>query len=631
MPLDNQIVVGMSGHIDHGKTALVKALTGKDTDILDQEKARGMTIDIGFAFLNSKITIIDVPGHEKFVKNMMSGCSGIDIAILVIAADDGIMPQTREHFEIIKLLNVKHGFIILNKIDLVDPDWIELVLKDIDELTRGSFMSEPKVVQTSAVNNLGLDEVKNHIVDLSSKIPLKKESGLFRMHIDRAFSKTGFGTIVTGTVSGGSLSVGEMVEILPSGTQSKVRNIQTHGSDVNKAIIGERAAINLNNISSSDLSRGYHLSVVDSYKEVGSFIAEISLIDTKENNIKSNQRVRVHLGTKEVMARIGIIKSFIDNGIDKIIAHIKLENKLVFGIGDRFIVRHYSPVITIAGGIVFDKCSSNDWKEIKKLGLELAGKSTQDRIHSIIYNIPSSNPLQLLNVQRVLNMSKIEFDELLDVDNRYEIISYKSISWVLPKDKISLLRDRLMKIISDFHVKNKMIEGCNKKILSQKSGIEENLLTYLLEEMAKEELIKTNLNYWSLMDFSIGISKNDLKYKEIILNYIYKNNFIDISNGQFLLDNSISKEVFFGIVGFLETEDEIIKIESNIFISSEKLHAIKSSIYDFLDKNDSISVPKFKEINQLTRKFAIPVLEYLDKINYTYRFGNERKLSKDKK
>ena len=631
MSIDNQIVVGMSGHIDHGKTALVKALTGKDTDILDQEKARGMTIDIGFAFLDSKITIIDVPGHEKFVKNMMSGCSGIDIAILVIAADDGVMPQTREHFEIIKLLNVKHGFVVLNKIDLVESDWIELVLKDIEELTVGSFMSGSKVIQTSAINDIGLDKVRSHIAYLSNDIPPKKESGLFRMHIDRSFSKSGFGTVVTGTVSSGSLNVGEMVEILPSGVKSKVRNIQTHGRDVDKAIIGERAAINLNNISSSDLSRGYHLSVLDSYKEVESFIAEISLINIKENNIKSNQRVRIHSGTKEVMARIGIIKQLVDDNVDKIIAYVKLEGKLVVGLGDRFIVRHYSPVVTIAGGIVFDKCSKNSWKEIKRLGLDLAGKPIEDRIYSIIYNIPPNNPLQLCNVESVLNMSEIEFNELLDRDDRYEVVTYKKISWVLPKDKILLLKNQLMEIISDFHDSNQMVEGCNKKILFQKSGIEENLLTYLLDEMSKEKSIKVNLNFWSLFDFNIGISKDDLIYKERILDYVFENDFIDISNGTFLLENSISKEVFFGIVSFLETEHKITKIDSNIFVSQEKLKAMKSSTYTFLSKHDSISVPQFKELNQLTRKFAIPVLEYLDKIKYTYRFGNERKLSEGSK
>ncbi len=630
MSIDNQIVVGMSGHIDHGKTALVKALTGKDTDSLDQEKQRGMTIDIGFAFLDNQITIIDVPGHEKFVKNMMSGCSGIDIAILVIAADDGVMPQTTEHFEILKLLNIKYGFIVLNKIDLVEKEWLDLVKKDIEELTKDSFMSNPNMIEASAINDIGTELIKNKIIELSKGVPRKKESGLFRMHIDRTFSKTGFGTIVTGTISSGVLNTGDTVEILPSKNLSKVRNIQTHGKDVNRAIVGERAAINLNNISSTDLSRGYHLSAPNSFNEVSSYIAEISLINSEEQNIKNNQRIRIHLGTKEVMGRISIIKEYTENSINKIMAHIKLENKLVLGLGDRFIIRRYSPVVTIGGGIVFDKCYNKNWKEIKKVGLDFIGKNLYNRIYHIINNISVLSPLELSTVQSRLNISKENFDEILNNDDRYLVVSYNSFSWVLSNEKIISLKNKIKSILNNFHSENPMVEGCNKKILFQKAKIHENLLTYLLESLSKEKIIKNNLNYWSLFDFNIGINKKDLQFKDMISNHINKNDFIDIKNHKFFLDNEINKDVFFGIIKFLESEGAIIKINPDIIISIEKMKSIKESMQVFLKKNDSIGVPEFKEINNLTRKFAIPVLEYLDKINFTYRLGNKRKLSKDK-
>jgi len=630
MSIDNQIVVGMSGHIDHGKTALVKALTGKDTDSLDQEKQRGMTIDIGFAFLDNQITIIDVPGHEKFVKNMMSGCSGIDIAILVIAADDGVMPQTTEHFEILKLLNIKYGFIVLNKIDLVEKEWINLVKKDIEELTKDSFMSNPNIIEASAINNIGTELIKNKIIELSKGVPRKKESGLFRMHIDRTFSKTGFGTIVTGTISSGVLNTGDTVEILPSKNLSKVRNIQTHGKDVNRAIVGERAAINLNNISSTDLSRGYHLSAPNSFNEVSSYIAEISLINSEEQNIKNNQRIRIHLGTKEVMGRISIIKEYTENSINKIMGHIKLENKLVLGLGDRFIIRRYSPVVTIGGGIVFDKCYNKNWKEIKKVALDFIGKNLYNRIYHIINNISALSPLELSTVKSRLNISKENFDEILKNDDRYLVVSYNSFSWVLPNEKIISLKNKIRSILDNFHSKNPMVEGCNKKILFQKAKIDENLLTYLLESLSKEKIIKNNLNYWSLFDFNIGINKEDLQFKDMISDHINKNDFIDIKNYKIFLDNGIDKDIFFGIIKFLESEGAIIKINPDIIISIEKMKSIKESIQFFLKKNSSIGVPEFKEINNLTRKFAIPVLEYLDKINFTYRLGNKRKLSKDK-
>ena len=627
MSIDNQVVVGMSGHIDHGKTSLVQALTGKNTDSLDQEKLRGMTIDIGFAYLENKVTIIDVPGHEKFVKNMLSGSTGIDIAVLVIAADDGVMPQTKEHFEILKLLNIKNGFIVLNKVDLVEEDWIELVKKDILDLTDSSFMHNTKIIETSVVKKIGIDDVKQQIIEMGSTIPSKENTGLFRMHIDRTFSKTGFGTVVTGTVSSGSVSVGETVEILPGNQQSKIRNIQTHGKDVDKTNIGERAAINLNNISSADLSRGYHLSKPKTYQENNSFIAEISIIDKNKYSIKSNQRVRVHLGTKEVMARISIIKNDIESDQSKIMALFKLENSLVCGIGDRFIIRQYSPVVTIGGGIIYDITRDKVWKDIKKLASDFIDKNRNERLYSIVSNISSEQPLEYKNIENYLNMSKIEFDSILSNDDRYEIIEHNKISWVVAKSNTKLLIESIKKFILDYHTQNPMIEGCNKKVIGQKIKIEENFLTFLLEKMKNNKIIKSNLNFWSMYDFSLGLNDKDLKYKDQILSYLKENDFIDISNNDFFIKNSIDKDVFFGIANYLESKNDIVKIDANIFVSYDKILLMKKMISDFFKMNDSLSVPEFKEITNLTRKYAIPVLEYFDKINFTFRVENRRKLS----
>ena len=627
MSIDNQVVVGMSGHIDHGKTSLVQALTGKNTDSLDQEKLRGMTIDIGFAYLENKVTIIDVPGHEKFVKNMLSGSTGIDIAVLVIAADDGVMPQTKEHFEILKLLNIKNGFIVLNKVDLVEEDWIELVKKDILDLTDSSFMHNTKIIETSVVKNIGIDDVKQQIIEMGSTIPSKENTGLFRMHIDRTFSKTGFGTVVTGTVSSGSVSVGETVEILPGNQQSKIRNIQTHGKDVDRTNIGERAAINLNNISSADLSRGYHLSKPKTYQENNSFIAEISIIDKNKYSIKSNQRVRVHLGTKEVMARISIIKNDIESDQNKIMALFKLENSLVCGIGDRFIIRQYSPVVTIAGGIIYDITRDKVWKDIKKLASDFIDKNRNERLYSIVSNISSEQPLEYKNIENYLNMSKIEFDSILSNDDRYEIIEHNKISWVVAKSNTKLLIESIKKFISDYHTQNPMTEGCNKKVIGQKIKIEENFLTFLLEKMKNKKIIKSNLNFWSMYDFSLGLNDKDLKYKDQILGYLKENDFIDISNNDFFIKYSIDKDVFFGIANYLESKNDIVKIDANIFVSYDKILLMKKMISDFFKVNESLSVPEFKEITNLTRKYAIPVLEYFDKINFTFRVENRRKLS----
>ena len=420
MSIKKQIVVGMSGHIDHGKTSIVKLLTGKDTDTLKQEQERGMTIDLGFAFLDDQITIIDVPGHEKFVKNMMSGSSGIDLAALVIAADDGIMPQTKEHFDILQLLNIQNGFIILNKIDLVEKEWLELVENEIKELLKGSFLEGCKIIHTSASNKIGIDIIKETILELSLQIPDKKRNGIFRMHIDRVFSKTGFGTVVTGTISSGSISIGDSLDLIPSFKNVKVRSIQTHGVDVRNAFAGERAAINLNNIDSNNLKRGFHLSKKNTYSEVKLIIAELKLIKSEPFKFKNNQRLRVHLGTREVMSRISIINSS-NKGL---IVLFKLEKPLVGAMGDRFIIRSYSPVRTIAGGIIIEIPTNNNWKEIKNFNSDILELDYKDRIYKIINNLPSSDPLEALDVEKKINISLDDFNLIMKNDNRKTILTY---------------------------------------------------------------------------------------------------------------------------------------------------------------------------------------------------------------
>jgi len=238
-----QTVIGLSGHIDHGKTALVKALTGVNTDSLTEEQKRGMTIDIGFAFLDENITLIDVPGHEKFVKNMMAGVSAVDVALLVVAADDGVMPQTREHFEILNLLDIPLGIVAINKIDLADKDWLELVELDIGELLQGSFMEDAPILKVSAETGDGVTQLKTTLLDLCKKVPDKQDRGIFRLHVDRVFSMKGYGTVVTGTVNSGSLKIGDTVELLPGSVKSKVRGLQSHGEEVQQVETGDRAAI----------------------------------------------------------------------------------------------------------------------------------------------------------------------------------------------------------------------------------------------------------------------------------------------------------------------------------------------------------------------------------------------------
>ena len=623
MSINKQIVVGMSGHIDHGKTSIVKHLTGKNTDTLKQEQERGMTIDLGFAFLNDQITIIDVPGHEKFVKNMMSGSSGIDIAALVIAADDGIMPQTKEHFDILQLLDIKYGFIILNKIDLVDKEWIELVENEIEELSRGSFLENCKIIQTSASVGVGIDLIKDTILDLSSQIPSRKKDGIFRMHIDRVFSKTGFGTVVTGTISSGTVSIGDNLDLIPTFKNVKVRNIQTHGVDVKSAFSGERVAINLNNLDSNNLERGFHLSKQDTYTETKLIIAELKLIKSDSFEFKNNQRLRIHLGTREVMSRVSIINKS-DKGL---IVLLKLERPLVGAMGDRFIVRLYSPVRTVAGGLILEIPKENNWRKIKNISANILELDYKDQIYRIINNLSSSTPMKLSDVERKLNISLDDFKILIKDDNRYRVVYFRSFEWISTREKINKIKADIIDYLERFHKNNPLVEGCNKNILFQKTDIDENFLIYLLDELLDENIIKNKSEFWSLLDFNLNLSDKLSHISEDILSYIANNNFID-KNNSLNIRNGLSESEFYSVINFLESKNKIIKINSDLFYSSNILNEIKDKVKVHLKNTDLLTVPEFKEISKTSRKLAVPLLEYLDKINFTYRLGNGRKLSR---
>ena len=623
MSINKQIVVGMSGHIDHGKTSIVKHLTGKNTDTLKQEQERGMTIDLGFAFLNDQITIIDVPGHEKFVKNMMSGSSGIDIAALVIAADDGIMPQTKEHFDILQLLDIKYGFIILNKIDLVDKEWIELVENEIEELSRGSFLENCKIIQTSASVGVGINLIKDTILDLSSQIPSRKKDGIFRMHIDRVFSKTGFGTVVTGTISSGTVSIGDNLDLIPTFKNVKVRNIQTHGVDVKSAFSGERVAINLNNLDSNNLERGFHLSKQDTYTETKLIIAELKLIKSDSFEFKNNQRLRIHLGTREVMSRVSIINKS-DKGL---IVLLKLERPLVGAMGDRFIVRLYSPVRTVAGGLILEIPKENNWRKIKNISANILELDYKDQIYRIINNLSSSTPMELSDVERKLNISLDDFKILIKDDNRYRVVYFRSFEWISTREKINKIKADIIDYLERFHKNHPLVEGCNKNILFQKTDIDENFLIYLLDELLDENIIKNKSEFWSLLDFNLNLSDKLSDISEDILSYIANNNFID-KNNSLNIRNGLSESEFYSVINFLESKNKIIKINSDLFYSSNILNEIKDKVKVHLKNTDLLTVPEFKEISKTSRKLAVPLLEYLDKINFTYRLGNGRKLSR---
>ena len=372
----SHIVIGTAGHIDHGKTALVKALTGTDTDRLPEEKSRGVTIDIGFAFLGDDITIIDVPGHERFIKNMVTGISSISYVILVIAADDGVMPQTREHLDILNILGVKEGCVVLNKTDLVKPDWLDLVETDIKTLLKGTFLEKAMILRASSVTGDGIEDIKKHLKNIIAVIKDKTDKGYFRLPIDRAFSVKGFGTVVTGTVISGSVKKGDLLDALPGGVEVKVRGIQKHNLDAESAEIGERAALNLSGVNLTEVGRGHHLSERGYLHSTSLLEARIELLQNAPKKLSNRNRVRLHLGTGEVMGRVSILGGKDIEPGESGLVQIFLEKESAVAVGDKFIMRRYSPSLTIGGGIVL-QISNKRYKRSDKYIQDILSQLTE--------------------------------------------------------------------------------------------------------------------------------------------------------------------------------------------------------------------------------------------------------------
>ena len=613
-----QFTFGLSGHIDHGKTSIVKSLTGQNTDNLKDEIKRGLTIDIGFAHLNNHISIIDVPGHEKFIKNMVSGVNAIDCAILVIAADDGIMPQTKEHFNILKILKINSGIIIINKIDLVDPEWLELIISEIKTFVKNSFLENAKIIKVSTLLNIGIEDLKNEIIHLSNNPLSKFDRGIFRMFVDRVFLKKGFGTVVTGTVLSGKINDNSKLTLLPINEEVKIRSIQTHNEKVLEVEIGNRSAINIQNIEKNKVFRGSHLSLNKYFQNVDIAVAEIDIL----HEIKHNQRIRVHLGTQEVIARILFVK---DN--EKKIGLLKFEKKIVCSFLDRFIIRSFSPITTIGGGRIFDINISGKWSEKKIYMMNLLNKNKKsDIIHEIV-NYRTKNIFNEMDLCHHLGLSKSCTNEIIKNDSNFCFFGENN-PWITTKIQLKKIHRKIFNIINTYHIKNPYFNGIIFDQMNQKVLLPEPFLKFVLDDLLKEKSIKIFKDLYSIYDFQIKLEENDKVLKDKLYRIIddYKFETPDFS---FLIKElKIDEKKLKNFLNIEKNNNSIIILDGTLFFSYKNYLNLLDSLKVFYKTNYTMSVSDFKKIANTTRKYAVPLLEYLDKENITYRDGNERKYNK---
>ena len=620
-----QTVIGLSGHIDHGKTALVKALTGVNTDSLTEEQKRGMTIDIGFAFLDENITLIDVPGHEKFVKNMMAGVSAVDVALLVVAADDGVMPQTREHFEILNLLDIPLGIVAINKIDLADKDWLELVELDIGELLQGSFMEDAPILKVSAETGDGVDQLKTTLLDLCKKVPDKQDRGIFRLHVDRVFSMKGYGTVVTGTVNSGSLKIGDTVELLPGSVKSKVRGLQSHGEEVQQVETGDRAAINLQGVEIKQIERGSQIAAIGYLQSLNQMGVTLLLLGSAQKPITQNQRIRIHLGTQEVMARVALTDGKTLQPGDDCPALLRLEQPMVAARGDKFIIRSFSPVITIGGGEVMEVLIEEKWKIVKEKLQNLYESPKSDQLIHLVQE-EGAKPITPEKLQYRIGISKEQINAIVEEKEELFWLTHKQGKWLLTQNQWNELKNSIHNFLKKYHAKNPLNAGAQKEEIRQHLSCENSILEALLQSMLDDKSISQKGELFLNPNFSITLSSEDDSLQNSILNQLDQEGFTSSTLAQLSLKTGNSKEKLMQVLNVAEQQGKLLRIDGKLMFTQKNFIILREKVNQFFSNHPEMSVLEFKELAHTSRKYAVPLLEYFDKKKITYREGNIRKL-----
>lgn len=576
------IIIGTSGHIDHGKTTLIKNITGIDTDRLPEEKKRGMTIDIGFSFLEEegrKIGIIDVPGHEKFIKNMVAGASGINYLILVIALDDGIMPQTREHFNISKLLGVKKGIIVLTKRDLVSKDRVKEVKKEICEEFKNSFLENAKIFETSLNDKKSYEDVRKYLIKDTLDLSINYEDEeKFKMYIDRSFSVKGFGTVVTGSIYSGEVKIDDVLNLYPEKLQVKVKGIETHAYKVKKLESGNRCALNISNINAKDIKRGNLLTTFSNLKPSNRI--DVFFILLKNKKIKNNQRIKLYVGTNEVIGRISFFK-------DKDFAQIKLEKEVYFLEKDIGIIRNFSPEDTLGG--------------IKIINL-FGEKTKKDNIEYI---------------------DKLKHKLLMKKEEKIILNENKNI-YILEKD-LDLRLEKLIEFFKESYEKNNLLRGISKIEIKNKFFFEFGILEFnkILSNEKFTAKFQVNLNEIKLNNHKVKLNKLQKQIKEKIFK-IYKEAKFSPEKYDIIMRKFIEKEEFKRVHKYMFEENMLVILDSTTFILKGFFKEAEKLIKNYIEKNGKIELKECRELLETDRENAILILEKLDKLKITIRENNLR-------
>ena len=622
------VIIGTAGHIDHGKTTLIKALTGRETDTLEEEKRRGISINLGFTYFdlprNKRAGIVDVPGHEKFIKNMLAGAAGIDIVLFVVASDEGVMPQTIEHLDILSFLNVKKGIIVLTKCDVVDNEFIELVKEDIREKTKGTFLDNAEIVEVDSISRNGINNLVKKIDDMSNDIDDKNENSPARLNIDRVFSVKGFGTVVTGTLLEGKISIDDDLVIYPNNLKTKIRSIQVHGQSVETAYAGQRTAINIANIKVEELKRGDVLAAPNSLEESMMLDVKLSLVKHTNKNLKHWDRLRLYHGAREILCRVVPLDKEITKSGESCYAQLRLEESIVAKKLDNFVLRNYSPLETIGGGIIIDtkpkKHKKFDENVISSLKIKEKGELEDILEQYLKNNLKSYKTLKDImsytgeNEELVINAidKLIKENKVVNINNIY-----------VHTNQYENLKKLIVELLTTYHKKYRLRSGVLKEEVRSKveSKFKTKEMDILLEKLQNEKVIKINENLVSIYDFEVVLNDKQKEIKDNIQKKLKLPEVLTILNIKDICENKYYEEVLEYMIG-----KDIEKLDDTYIMDKEIYEEIKINLIKYLEEFGEITLGQYRDMLNSSRKNCMIILENFDRNKITKRDDNKRTL-----
>ena len=628
------IIVGTAGHIDHGKTTLIKALTGRNTDRWEEEQRRGITIDLGFTYFDLKngdrVGIIDVPGHEKFINNMVAGVVGMDLVLLVVAADEGIMPQTREHMDILGLLGIEKSILVINKCDLVDEEWLELVEEEIQEELKGTFLEGAPVVKVSAVTGQGLDELTDTIQQLmSDEVVAKDTQTIPRLPIDRAFTLSGFGTIITGTLISGTITKEDVLEMYPIGKECKIRNIQVHGQDQDKCYAGQRVAINLSNVKKKEIRRGCVLAPKNSMKNTDLLDVKLKVLEDSMRILTNHERLHLYTGTSEILCRAVLLdKEQIGPGEEGLV-QLRLEEEIAVKRGDRFVVRFYSPMETIGGGIVLEpnpvrkkRFDAQAIEELKKKESGSLGDVMELQIKE-----HGDTMITLAELAKVMAHSVDELKEYLgelEESGTIFVFPMKKDTYLWHRDSEFAVRQKIEEALQKYHSEYPYRYGMKKAEIHNTflKKIKPNVFDAYIERMTEENVYGRREEYLSLPGYEVPKDAMYLQTEQLIEDTFEKAgyDFVRFSEIDF---GKIPRQTAEDVVLMMIDEGKVLRINEEMFTMKHLMDEAKEKIQNHLKEENLITIAQVRDMFSTSRKIAKPILEYMDSIKVTRKTGAE--------